>query len=271
MGALPWWAWAMLAGASLAMALRASLHVVNAASHSHGRGHVVEPAGGRTERTEAHQFDPSSFHDLLEDAASVSTHRTMPSEAPSNMVTVSAPFKAVATTTTVGATAEPVSPAVRSDPSVPPADTSSTHRVKQSSWHGTQADALATCGKLAETLASQQERYKGRKPVVWRCGCKVSGLGDRLKGIVAAWMLANVLERPFLCDPFPSIAQHTYGVEPVDHNWRDGYAEYAASDRVSAMFKTRAEAALLSSASSDYTRAIEIVQTTPAKVSLVQA
>jgi hypothetical protein len=275
---MPWWVWAVLAGGGLAMALRASLHVATTASRSrHRTWHGDGSEGDGTARMrDVVSSDPSN------NVFSQTTHTSVVSGVHRSVMPASVLPAAAATLPAI----EPVSEPAAQSESFPMPDVNAqaaaaakttkrragTGSVQyRSSWHGSEADALATCGTLADTLASQRARYGNRKPVVWRCGCKVSGLGDRLKGIIAAWMLANILERPFLCEPFPSLAHHKHGVEPIGLDWREGFATYMASERSGALFKNRAEAAFLSTASTDYTRAIEIVQTTPAKVALVQA
>jgi len=131
---------------------------------------------------------------------------------------------------------------------------------------------------MRDVLAKQQADYGDRMPVVWRCGCKESGLGDRLKGIVAAWMLAMVLKRPFACEVFPSMVELEFGIEESLIDWRHRYQAYVARgpwDRVNQqaggkpIWSNRAATAMNSNSATDYTKAIEVSQTTPAKIPLV--
>lgn len=139
-----------------------------------------------------------------------------------------------------------------------------------SSWHRT--SFTTECGTLISVLKHQRLQYASRQPIVWRCGCKTSGLGDRLKGIIAAWMLALVLERPFLCEVFPSMAALQYGVEPALIDWRSGYEAYMRNrTRLHPYRTSRSETALRSAHARDYSKPLEIVQITPAKISVIKA
>lgn len=130
---------------------------------------------------------------------------------------------------------------------------------------------------MAAAIRKINTEYMDRKPVVWRCGCKESGIGDRLKGIVAAWMLAMVLGRPFACEVFPSMVELDYGVEPSLMDWRKNYFDYVKgspwgrSKNPRPVWSNRAERALQDPGSKDFTRAVEITQTTPAKINLLVA
>eukprot|EP00039_Didymoeca_costata_P024273 m.9839 g.9839 ORF g.9839 m.9839 type:complete len:456 (+) comp4146_c0_seq1:206-1573(+) len=149
--------------------------------------------------------------------------------------------------------------------------------IYKSSWDNHYNQSLMNCGNMLHVLEESRKEYNNRKPVVWRCGCKESGLGDRLKGITAAWMLAMVLGRPFACDLFPAMESMEYGVDPVAVDWRTRYKDYVATDpwgrstKTRALWVNRAERALLHKDARDYTRAIEVTQTTPAKIALVSA
>jgi hypothetical protein len=89
---------------------------------------------------------------------------------------------------------------------------------------------------------------------------------------MAAWMLATILERPFLCEVFPSVAELDLGIEPVYVDWRHGYTEYSKQKGSVKVLKTnRASRFLNHPQATDYTVAIEITQTTPAMVPLVKA
>lgn len=143
----------------------------------------------------------------------------------------------------------------------------------RSSWHT--EEFRDRCGGMVAKIKESEPMWAERAPVVWRCGCKESGLGDRLKGITAAWMLAVVLGRPFACDLFPSMVELEYGVEPVLVDWRKRYQEYVAANPWKGkggrpIWSNRAEAAMRKPDSKDYSRAIEITQTTPAKIGLLK-
>lgn len=229
---LPWWAWAIFTGASFALALRSSLHVAT----------TPENHGTRTnqDRNVAAAVQPPFDLALFR-----SDNQPEPTS----------------------------QRAAKPSPSPVPHERPSA-KVFRSSWHISDKQALSTCGELSKLLVAQQRLYKDRQPVVWRCGCKVSGLGDRLKGIVAAWMLAMVLGRPFACETFPSFQEHEYGIEPVGADWRVAYAAYIANgakNRKSVLYRNRAEAVLQQrDQNKDFARPIEITQTTPAKVKLVE-
>ena len=146
-----------------------------------------------------------------------------------------------------------------------------------SSWHDSKDDLLKECGNMKDVLEKLQGEYADRKPVVWRCGCKESGLGDRLKGIVAAWMLAMVLKRPFACEVFPSMVALEYGIEPSLHDWRSNYFNYVnaspwdkGKSKVRPVWSNRAASGMTNGGALDFARGLEVTQTTPAKIPLLQ-
>ena len=152
----------------------------------------------------------------------------------------------------------------------------------ESSWQRRGREvAPPRCGALAERMAEIADARGARAPVEWRCGCSESGLGDRLKGVVAAWMLALVLGRPFLVESdrsFAAMAAAEFGAEPAVPelaDWRTGYGAYVANAtlRRGLMRSNRASDVLDNPGRypvHDLTRPIEIKQTTPAKVALLR-
>ena len=156
-----------------------------------------------------------------------------------------------------------------------PAPTPAPPEPLRSSWHNETFEQ--ECGGMADVIRKINTEYKDRAPVVWRCGCKESGLGDRLKGVVAAWMLAMVLGRPFACEVFPSMVELEYGVEPALMDWRSNFFDYqknaawAGGKSPRPVWSNRAERAMNDRAAKDYSRAVEITQTTPAKIDLLVA
>lgn len=151
------------------------------------------------------------------------------------------------------------------------------HQQLVSSWHDSEDEFLSECGNMKDVLDKMNGEFADRKPVVWRCGCTHSGLGDRLKGIVAAMMLAMVLKRPFACEVFPSMAELEYGVEPSLHDWRSNYFNYVNASpwnkektKVRPVWSNRAASGMTNGGALDYTRGVEVTQTTPAKIPLLQ-
>lgn len=67
-------------------------------------------------------------------------------------------------------------------------------------WH-------AHCRGVVHRVAEINRVNASRKPVVWRCGACKNGLGDRLKGIMAAFMLSTILGR--------CVAQRFYFLPPA--------------------------------------------------------
>lgn len=270
-GLMPWWFWAVLLGAGAGFASRYTMQLLA------GRPMAAARSRGQAMEIRADASDITGMIEIIqpEQLADLPAAEQVPAAAirPADIRAESdggvaggggTNFQVQESGAGVAAARAPASPPSTTEP--PPPTT------MRSSWHA--EDFRQRCGGMEQALAKQTPLWADRQPVVWRCGCKESGLGDRLKGITAAWMLAMVLQRPFACEVFPSMVELEYGVEPVLVDWRTRYQDYVKSNPWSkaagrARWSNRADSVMNSPDATNYGKAIEISQTTPAKIGLL--
>ena len=252
MAKLPWYAWAVATGLLLSLLLRTAFPTIAGKPNAE----LEASAAGTKGHVHGHHVYTGTS---LADEDGLFTNVALPRRA-SAMGAASAPA------------APPPAPAV---PAAKGTLSTPWTGALRSSWHAGEYSLQQSCGGMLTALERSRPMYADRQPVVWKCGCKVSGLGDRLKGVLAAWMLAMVLGRPFLVENgggFQSMADLEHGVEPSLIDWRTGYAAYTKGPRRNVLRTNRASRMLGNQEAQDYDRPIEVVdQTTPAMVPLVKA